>query len=434
MANLIKNPFNDIVAAAYGNSRPPLSTSPVTPPFLPGQRTPYDIGDDPAYAQLEEELKQVLNAKRNMGTRAKIGNVLRAGLSAASQPNRAFGGPMDVLAAISGGMSGAQDQDILQRKLFDEEQARRARSIQAMLEERRRKSVAEAQAGQYNARAAYDHWRMNKPAGQQKYTFLTPGGGQVLKTSPTGEVEWLPVPGATKPPTEEEKQAARLNAKVKAIGDIEAGFKTGAFDEAGRRARLKAIGADIPPTEVKVTWNEAAKNILGPDATPAQILNKAEELKRKARPKGAGKKTQAEKKNETLATLHTSFQSLGNPLPGDDAKRKAYYQSMLTWIGSDPAAKALIPNDVYGDVLKEVQINAGKAGKKVALTNDLDDTVKKPETPVSLGFYSMPAPVSSPAKRTLRKGDVVDGMKFIGSTAEDAKKKSMWVKVSGGKS
>lgn len=421
MPNLYqRNPFDDIVNSAYSMAS--------TPPFLrSNQRTTYDeLGNDPAYTQLEEELKQILRAKRNTGTKAKIGNVLRAGLSAAARPNRAFGGPMDVLAAISGGMSGAQDQDILQRKLFDEEQARRARAIQAMLEERRRKAVAEAQTGQYNARAAYDNWRMNKPAAQQKYTFLTPGGGQVLKTTPTGEAEWLPVPGFKAAATEEEKATARVAAKVKAIGDIEKGFKAGEFDEAGRRARLKAVGADIPPEEVKITWNEAAKNALGPNATPTQILTKAKELEWNARPKGAKKKSREDTRDETLAALHTSFQALGNPLPGDDAERKKYYQSLLAWIGSDPEAKALIPNNVYGAVLAQVQANAGRTvGKVGGPTNeDLDDTVKKPAA----------APKTSPAKRPrpLRKGDVVDGMRFIGTTAADAKNKAMWVKVTGG--
>lgn len=391
MPNLFQNPFDSIVNAAYRGA-PPYSTSPITPPYLPQQRTTYDeLGNDPAYTQLEEELKQILRAKRNTGTKAKIGNVIRAGLASASQPNRAHGGPMDMLAAISGGMSGAQDQDILQQKLFNEEQARQANLIQGMLEERRRKAVAEAQMGSYNATRARNEWMMNRPAAPPKSTFLTPGGGQVLKTLPDGTFEWMPIPGYKPPATEEEKAAARLKAKVDKIAEVEAEFNAGKIDEAGRRSRLKVLGADIAPEEQKNTWSAAAvvsltqKGVLDPD--PLQVMTEAARLQNLSRPKNKGgkTKTQGQLKNETLAGLHANFQALGNLLPGDDAGRKKYYQSMLEWLNT-PEVREGIPAAVFGDVLKAVETNAGRTiGKNRGLRNDdLGDTKKGAATPPSV--------------------------------------------------
>lgn len=441
MPNLFQNPFDSIVRAAYGGA-PPYSQSPITPPFLPPtpQRTSYDeLSNDPAYTQLEEELKQILRAKRNTGTRAKIGNVLRAGLASASQPNRAFGGPMDILSAISGGMSGAQDQDILQQKLFNEEQARQANSIQGMLEERRRKAVAEAQMGSYNATRARNEWMMNRPAAPPKSTFLTPGGGQVLKTLPDGTFEWLPVPGHVKPATEEEKATARLNATIDAIAKVEDDFKAGKFDESGRRARLKALRADVAPEVQKNDLNAAAvtrlaaRGVLNPD--PLEVATERAALESelaKLYPKStkAGKtKTQGQSKNETLAALHQEFQANGNIFPADDAGRKKYYQAMSVWINT-PEVKERIPSTVFDDVLKRVESMAGRTlGRSRGLSNqdDLGDTKKK-----GAATPSAPSPKPTGSPRVLRNGDIVDGMKFIGTTKADANNPKKWVKVTGG--
>lgn len=434
MPSLFQNPFDSIVNAAYSGA-PPYSTSPLTPPFLPSQRTTYDeLGSDPAYTQLEEELKQILRAKRNTGTKAKIGNVLRAGLASASQPNRAFGGPMDMLAAISGGMNGAQDQDILQQKLFNEEQARQANLIQGMLEERRRKAMAEAQSSSYNARAAYDNWRMNKPATGSGYTFLTGSDGRFLKANKdTGQHELIGDP-RTPPETEAQKAAARLKAKVDKIAEVEVEFNAGKIDEAGRRSRLKVLGADIAPEEQKNTWSAAAvvsltqKGVLDPD--PLQVMTEAARLQNLAKPKSKGgkTKTQGQLKNETLAGLHAKFQALGNLLPGDDAGRKKYYQSMVEWLNT-PEVREGIPAAVFGDVLKAVETNAGRTlGRNRGLNNqdDLGETKKGAATPPA----PSPKPTGSP--RVLRNGDIVDGMKFIGTTKADANNPKKWVKVTGG--
>ena len=396
MNNLdILNTLSNIgYGSGYGAQRPmsSISTSPITPTFLPPstQRTTYDeLGSDPAYTQLEEELKQILRAKRNTGTKAKIGNVLRAGLASASQPNRAYGGPMDMLAAISGGMSGAQDQDILQQKLFNEEQARQANSIQGMLEERRRKAVAEAQMGSYNATRARNEWMMNRPTPPEKFTYLTPGAGQVLETTPSGHKQWVPVPGYKPPETEAEKETAKLNAVFDAIAKVEDGFKAGKFDEAGRKARLQALRANVQTEVQKNDLNTAAvtrlaaRGILNPD--PLEVVTERAALESelaKLYPKStkSGKtKTQGQLKSETLTKLHTSFQALGNVFPGDDAERKKYYQAMVEWLNTQEVRES-IPAAVFGDVLKDVESRAGKAlGRNRGLNNqnDLGDTKKK---------------------------------------------------------
>lgn len=441
MNNLdILNTLSNIgYGSGYGAQRPmsSISTSPITPTFLPPstQRTTYDeLGSDPAYTQLEEELKQILRAKRNTGTKAKIGNVLRAGLASASQPNRAYGGPMDMLAAISGGMSGAQDQDILQQKLFNEEQARQANSIQGMLEERRRKAVAEAQMGSYNATRARNEWMMNRPAAPPKSTFLTPGGGQVLKTQPDGTFEWMPIPGFKKPETEVDKATARLKVTMDGIAQVEADLAASKIDEAGAAVRLKALGALVPKEEQKNNLTAGAitrlkaRGVLNPD--PLEVVTEEAKLKNELYPKSKGgkSKTQGQLKNETLAGLHANFQALGNLLPGDDAGRKKYYQSMLEWLNT-PEVREGIPAAVFGDVLKAVETNAGRTlGRNRGLNNqdDLGETKKGAATPPA----PSPKPTGSP--RVLRNGDIVDGMKFIGTTKADANNPKKWVKVTGG--
>ena len=413
MNDLFHNPFDAIVAAAYG-SRPPISTSPLTPPFLPSQRTTYeDVGSDPAYAQLEEELMRVLKAKRKPTVKSKLGNTLRAGLTAAAMPNRAFGGPMDTIAAIAGGLGGAQDQDILQQKLFDEEQGRQARSIQAMLEERRRKAVAGAQAGSYAARAAYDNWRMNKPPAPEKYTYLTPGGGQVLKTTPSGATEWIPVPGFKPPATEEEKATARLDARVKKIAEVEEALDNGTIDEAGARTRLKAIGADIPPKEEKMTWEAAAKvslarkGVTEPDAL--QLMTEAERIKNSTKPIKQKNKARTDTVDESLANLHATFRSTGRVMPGDDKGVKQYYQDMLAWFNALDAnvRDRLVPKNVYGSVVENLTRHAGKAlsrrgaggGVQAKLDEVLPGAPKTTPTPTP---KPKPSDPSTPKPKTVK--------------------------------
>ena len=441
MNDLSHNPFDAIVAAAYG-SRPPISTSPLTPPFLPSKRTTYeDLESDPAYAQLEEELMRVLKAKRKPAVKSKLGITLRAGLTAAAMPNRAFGGPMDTIAAIAGGLGGAQDQDILQQKLFDEEQGRQAKSIQAMLEERRRKAVAGAQAGSYEARAAYDNWRMNKPPAPEKYTFLTPGGGQVLKTTPSGATEWLPVPGFKPPATEEEKATATYNAKVTAIADAYRKRRNGETSEEEFKSVIQALGGTVASKNERArTVQDAAREVLAKegitDPTDTQLLSVQKKLEDAYKvKKGGGKQSITERFNKAILAVQSRFRDAnqGEVMPSDEKGIKAYYQKLLAWFNGldDKTRDEIVPTELYGSVLKELRSQAQKTLPRRGVGSGVQEKLNTVLPGAPKPKPNTPSPAAGP-KRTLRNGDIVDGMKFIGTTAADANNPKKWVKVTGG--
>lgn len=379
----------------------PYDIPATTPPFLrSNQRTTYEelsdpvmgmqvrspmIGDDPAYTQLEEELRNVLRARRDTGMKSRLGGILRGGLSAAAMPNRAYGGPMDTIAAIAGGIGGAQDQDILQQKLFAEEQARQARTIQAMLEERRRKAVADAQAGSYDATRAYREWQMNKPTADG-YTFLSGSNGAFLKANKnTGETEMIQ--GGTPPvrETEAQKATARLKVTMDGIAQVEADLAANKIDEAGAAVRLKALGALVPEKERKNNLTAAAitrlnaRGVLNPD--PVQVVTEEAKLRNELYPKRGNKgnkPTTTEVVSDAVSKVHAAYQQAsGVTIPGDDKARKEYYQNLLTWFSSNPAIETLIGTKAYKGVLDHIQTNASRALPKTQLRGRLGDVAKK---------------------------------------------------------
>lgn len=369
MPGLFSNPFDSIVAGSY-------SIPPTTPPFMPpmsgSERTTYDLGSDPGYAALEEELKRVLRAKRRQTKRGAVGNILRAGLSAAATPNRAFGGPMDVLASIAGGMEGHQRQDILQDKLFEEEQARQAKSLQAMLQERRQRSVANAQAASDLARGAYYDDRRTRPT-EKKFTGMSLGSGLGMVLGSDGSVRMV----GGQAPTEStaEKERAKANAQVKAMVDgvLELGSlrDSGVLNDEQYRSAMFALTKDKGPEVLRDTWANAARGILGPDASQAEVMKKAEELKTAAKPKttgkgSAGKQTQGEVRNNEFKRLEREFVA-ANPGVSRGSTTKsiaAFYASMLGWLNDNQDVKDSIVSRVAADVMKDIETRATKTGRR----------------------------------------------------------------------
>lgn len=388
MPGLFSNPFDSIVAGVY-------SIPPTTPSFMPPQeRTTYNLGADPGYAALEEDLKRVLGANRKRTKRGQVGNILRAGLSAAATPNRAFGGPVDVLASIAGGMEGHQRQDILQDKLFEEEQARQAKSLQSMLQERRQRSVANAQAASDMARGAYYDDRRTRPT-EKKFTGMSLGSGLGMVLGSDGSVRMV----GSQAPTEStaEKERAKANAQVNAMvnGVLELGslHDSGVLNDEQYRSAMFALTKDKGPEVLRDTWANAARGILGPDASQADVMKKAEELKTAAKPKTAGKvggkKTQGEVRNNEFKRLESEFVA-ANPGVSRGSTTKsiaAFYASMLGWLNDNQDVKDSIISRVAGDVMKDIETRATKTGKK-GLKDVLDEVTgevngeeeKKPDT------------------------------------------------------
>lgn len=420
MPGLFSNLFDSIVAGAY-------SMPPTTPPFMPpmsgSERTTYDLRSDPGYAALEEELKRVLRANRRQTKRGTVGNILRAGLSAAAAPNRAFGGPMDVLASIAGGMEGHQRQDILQDKLFEEEQARQAKSLQSMLQERRQKSVANAQAASDMARGAYYDDRRTRPT-EKKFTGMSLGSGLGMVLGSDGSVRMV----GSQAPTEStaEKERAKANAQVKAMVDgvLELGDlrDSGVLNDEQYRSAMFALTKDKGPEVLRDTWQNAAREQLPTNATRTEVMKKAAALEREAKPKatgkgGSGKLTQGEVRNNEFKRLEREFVA-ANPGVSRGSTTKsiaAFYASMLNWLNGNQDVKDSIVSRVAADVMKDIETRATKAGKRGVreILKDVTGEVNGEED----------------KKKPLKVGDVIDGFKYKGG---DPKSKASWEKVKGG--
>lgn len=177
-----------------------------TPSFLPS-RDDGSVsvpGSDP----LEDELIQLLRKRRQPNLGGRIGNVIRGGVAAAAQPNRAFGGPMDALAAFSGGLNNARVLDLQDEQLYNRRQDRDVDMLGEIINNQRRGQVAQSQIEANRARAMAAEAAMAR-ANKEKNTVVT-GTGTVLERDANGKLVPVFTP-STKPvePTEEEKNAAR---------------------------------------------------------------------------------------------------------------------------------------------------------------------------------------------------------------------------------
>lgn len=393
--SLFDNPFDQFVNRDFS----PAPTSPITPPFV--DPTMYKLEDDQEYADLESQLRKVLAARRPQTKRGSIGNIIRAGLSSASAPNRAFGGPMDALSAFAGGMNLHRGGEIQDDQRFEQEQNRQARSLATMLGERRHRAEANARIASEEAQAAYHRARMNAPPElTDPYTYMTTSGGDLVKVNKRLGIEtWLKNPNKVDNKTKAQEILEEATATQKVLTGLDAQLEAGEISENTHRALYKkysnhditgkitsdfladrAEAIEVLTREGKDPTNEAINAYIDRKNLEA-AKKKKKELAGIGGGAGAGRpapKWQVE--NEAMDGVEAAFKSIYPDADRGNTEKsiKDYYARMLQWYNATPEVRERVPAKIRDTVISKLEAKATKQGKKAgALGLNISDFMKK---------------------------------------------------------